>query len=78
MNAEMKWEKLCAGTQLCQPEAHYVYQIWKVRNIIDNGEAVITYHVVKLTQTDWLHLASADTFAEAKGIAQSDYTSSAP
>jgi hypothetical protein len=69
----MEWTKLSAGTMQCMPERNFTYQIWKVRTIIDNGTSVITYHLNKLTESDWLHLGAADSFAEAKGLAHRDY-----
>ena len=75
---DMIWVKLGAGTMQCMPEPAWLYHILKVRSFaLSPVEPVITYHVLKLTEKDWLHLGSADTFEEAKGIAAHDYSAAA-
>ena len=73
MTEEIKWTKLGAGTMQAMPEPLHTYQILKFIDVLSNGEKVITYQVVKLTEKGWLHLGAADDFEEAKGFARNDY-----
>jgi hypothetical protein len=73
----MTWGKLGVGTMQSMPEPNFCYQILKFRDVLHTGEQVITYQVVKLTETDWLHIGAADMFAEAKEIAARDYAQTA-
>ena len=71
---ELSWSRLSAGTMQAAPAPELIYDILKTRVACTGEEAfAVVYQVMRLTEHDWLHLGSADTFGEAKEIAARDY-----